>query len=63
MNQEQAISVLLQVARVAQKNGILLLEEAEVVSQAVKLLTPKQEELAEEVAQEAETPVKSKAKK
>lgn len=62
MNQEQAISVLLQVARVAQKNGILLLEEAEVVSQAVKLLTPKQEELAEEVAQEAET-VKTKGKK
>lgn len=62
MNQEQAISVLLQVARVAQKNGILLLEEAEVVSQAVKLLTPKQEEVALQETKESEEP-KSKVKK
>jgi hypothetical protein len=50
MNKEQAISVLIQVAEVAQSKGILKLGESAVVFQAVTLLTQESnqtEELAE----------------
>ena len=43
MNSEQATAVLLQVARLSQKCGILSLEDAVVVAQAVKILTKNEE--------------------
>jgi len=44
MEQAQAIEVLVQVAQMAQKGGLLSLKDATVVAQAVEVLTPKQEE-------------------
>lgn len=62
MNQEQAVNILLQVARAAQKAGVLTLEEAVVVAEAVSVFSPKQEESVNEAAQEVEAP-KAKGKK
>lgn len=43
MTNEQAINVLVQVAELAQARGILKLNEAPVVFQAVSLLAPKEQ--------------------
>ena len=43
MENQEAINVLLQVAELAQSKGILSLQDAEIVFNAVKLLTPKTE--------------------
>lgn len=54
MNNEQAISVLLQVAELAQSRGILKLNEANIVFQAVSVLAPKEEQpQPEQTADEA----------
>ena len=44
MTQEQAIEILVQVARLAQKGGLLHLEEASAVLNAIQAVTPKKEE-------------------
>lgn len=51
MTPEHALEVLLQVAQLAQSKGILSLSDAEVVAQAVRVLTPKKEEDGEEKAE------------
>ena len=43
MNQEQAISILIQVANLAQSKGALTIKEASIVSVAIETLTPTQE--------------------
>lgn len=48
MNKEQAIEVLVQVARIAQKGGLLSLEDANAVLAAIQAVTPKEEEVIEE---------------
>jgi flagellar motor component MotA len=45
---EEAIKVLVQVAQLAQSKGLLSLEDAVVVLQAIKVVTPKEEEVLEE---------------
>jgi len=45
---EEAIKVLVQVAQLAQSKGLLSLEDAVVVLQAIKVVTPKEEEVVEE---------------
>jgi flagellar motor component MotA len=44
MTQEQAIEILVQVARLAQKGGLLSLEDANAVLAAIQAVTPKKEE-------------------
>ena len=51
MTPEYALEVLLQVAQLAQSKGVLSLSDAEVVAQAVRVLTPKKEEDGEEKAE------------
>jgi len=46
MTQDQALNILVQVAHSAQKGGVLTLDEASVVLQAVKTFTDKKEEPA-----------------
>ena len=41
---EEAIKVLVQVANLAQSKGLFSLEDAEIVLQAIKVVTPKEEE-------------------
>lgn len=41
---EEAIKILIEVARFAQSKGILSLEEATLVAKSVEVLTPKKEE-------------------
>lgn len=48
MEQSQAIEILLQVAQMAQKGGLLSLQDATIVAKAVEVLTPKKEEIEEE---------------
>lgn len=43
MSQEQAIEVLVQVALLAQKGGLLQLQDAVLVAKAIEVLTPKEE--------------------
>lgn len=50
MEQNQALAVLVQVAQLAQSKGILSLEDAVIVAQAVKVFT--KEEEVEEVEEE-----------
>jgi len=50
MSQEQAIEVLVQAARLAQKGGLLSLEDANAVLAAIQQVAPKAE--AEEVIAE-----------
>lgn len=45
MEKEKAIEVLIQVANLAQSRGVLSLQDAVVVAQAIEMLTPKQDEL------------------
>lgn len=51
MEEKQAVEVLLQVAQLAQSKGILSLSDAEIVAQAVRVLTHKKEEDDEEKAE------------
>ena len=43
MNQSQAVNVLIQAARIAQGKGAFSLEDAELVSRAIRVFTPKGE--------------------
>lgn len=43
LNQNQAINVLIQAARIGQSKGAYTLEDAELISKAIKLFTPNQE--------------------
>ena len=54
MTQEQAIEILVQVARLAQKGGLLSLEDANAVLAAIQQVAPKTDALvsAEEVIEE-----------
>ena len=47
METNQAIEILVQVAHLAQKGGLLRLKEAVLVLQAIELLTPNKEENSE----------------
>jgi hypothetical protein len=40
LNQSQAVNVLIQAARIAQSKGAFTLEDAELVSKAIKVFTP-----------------------
>ena len=56
MNQEQALSVLIQAARVAQSKGAFTLEDAKVIAEAIAIFVPAQPQTEEvtESAPEAE---------
>jgi hypothetical protein len=41
INQQQALNILVQAARIAQSKGAFTLEDAELVSKAIKLFIPK----------------------
>lgn len=43
LTQEQALSILIQGVRLAQKAGAFTLEDAEVIAKAIKVFTPKQD--------------------
>jgi hypothetical protein len=43
METKQAIEILIQVAHLAQKGGLLQLNDAVAVAQAINVLTPKEE--------------------
>lgn len=47
METKQAIEILVQVAHLAQKGGLLQLQDAVVVAKAIEVLTPKEEENSE----------------
>ena len=47
METNQAIEILVQVAHLAQKGGLLQLQDAVAVAQAINALTPKEEEISE----------------
>lgn len=47
MEQQQAIKILVQVANLAQKGGLLQLQDAVIVANAIEVLTPKEEENSE----------------
>ena len=47
MEQQQAIQILVQVAHLAQKGGLLQLQDAVMVAKAIEILTPKEEENSE----------------
>ncbi len=47
MNQGQAVNVLIQAARIAQGKGAFTLEDAEMVSKAIKVFVPPTEAEAE----------------
>ena len=44
MNQGQAVNVLIQAARIAQQKGAFTLEDAEMVSKAIRVFVPPTEE-------------------
>lgn len=44
METKQAIEILIQVAHLAQKGGLLSLQDATVVVKAIEVLTPKEDE-------------------
>jgi hypothetical protein len=44
METKQAIEILVQVANLAQKGGLLQLQDAVFVAKAIEVLTPKEEE-------------------
>lgn len=48
MDNQQAIEILIQVAHLAQKNGLLQLQEAVAVAQAIEVLKQKENELQSE---------------
>ena len=47
METNQAIEILVQVAHLAQKGGLLQLQDAVAVAQAINALTPKEEVIEE----------------
>ncbi len=47
MNQEQALSVLIQAARVAQSKGAFTLEDAKVIAEAIAIFVPAQPQAEE----------------
>ena len=47
MEQQQAIQILVEVANLAQKGGLLQLQDAVMVAKAIEILTPKEEENSE----------------
>jgi hypothetical protein len=49
MTELEAINILAQVANIAQEKGILKLQDAVIVSQAISVLMPKQNEPAEPI--------------
>ena len=59
MNQGQAVNVLIQAARIAQQKGAFTLEDAEMVSKAIKVFVPpadETEECTDPVENKEETP-------
>jgi len=44
LNQSQAINVLIQAARIGQSKGAYTLEDAELISKAIRIFIPKQED-------------------
>ena len=69
MNQGQAVNVLIQAARIAQQKGAFTLEDAEMVSKAIKVFVPPTENAEEnsdvvnkESAEEPTEPVIEKVK-
>jgi len=48
MENQKAIEVLIQCAQLAQKGGLLSLQDAVIVAQAIETLTPKKDELSNE---------------
>jgi len=48
LNQSQAINVLIQAARIGQSKGAYTLEDAELISKAIRIFIPKQEEGTDE---------------
>lgn len=64
INQQQALNILVQAARIAQSKGAFTLEDAELVSKAIKLFIPKNAPEAvinKDEQTTEETPVKAKA--
>lgn len=53
MNQEQALSVLIQAARVAQSKGAFTLEDAKVIAEAISVFVPAQPQPEGEVTESA----------
>jgi hypothetical protein len=49
MEKDQAITILIEVAKIAQSRGVLSLEDAAVVLQAIKALEPIKEEVKDEL--------------
>lgn len=47
MEQQQAIQILVEVANLAQKGGLLPLQDAVIVAKAIEILTTKEEENSE----------------
>jgi hypothetical protein len=47
METKQAIEILVQVAHLAQKGGLLQLQDAVFVAKAIEILKPKEEEISE----------------
>jgi hypothetical protein len=47
MENKQAIEILVQVANLAQKGGLLQLQDAVIVATAIEVLLPKEEEVKE----------------
>jgi len=54
LNQAQAVDVLIQAARLAQAKGAFTLEDAELVSKAIKVFIPEQPAASAENQAEAE---------
>ncbi len=52
MNQDQALSVLIQAARVAQSKGAFTLEDAKVIAEAIAVFVPAQAEAQPETQNE-----------
>jgi hypothetical protein len=52
MNQDQALSVLIQAARVAQSKGAFTLEDAKVIAEAIAVFVPAQAEAQPEAQNE-----------
>ena len=52
MEKNQAITILIEVAKLAQSRGVLSLEDATVVLQAIKALEPIKEDVKDELSAE-----------
>tara|TARA_Y100000389_G_scaffold180641_1_gene195641 strand:+ start:285 stop:512 length:228 start_codon:yes stop_codon:yes gene_type:complete len=56
MNQGQAVNVLIQAARIAQQKGAFTLEDAEMVSKAIKVFVPPTEAEGNDPVENTDTP-------